>query len=109
MVGLANKSYDACMKTKVTRPRNCPFSWTNPTYRFRNGSVTWRQLGADPFAKPTVQLNGRLARVRITLRVRLSGPCNFSGTSGTCSGTVTGTGVASMRVDREKLSVVWLV
>jgi hypothetical protein len=93
----------------VPRPRNCPFAWTNPTYRFRSGSVTWRQTGADPFAKPNVQLVGRSARVRIPLRVRISGPCTFSGNSGTCTGSVTGTGVASIRLDREKLSVVWLV
>ena len=93
----------------MPRPRNCPFAWTNSVYRYRNGSVTWRQLGADPFAKPNVQLVGRSARVRIPLRVRMTGPCTFSGTSGTCTGNVTGTGVASIRLDREKLSVVWLV
>ena len=108
-VSLANKSYDACLRTRVPRPKNCPFSWTNSVYRFRNGSANWRQLGADPFSKPNVQLSGRSARVRIPLRVRISGSCTFSGTSGTCTGNVTGSGVASIRLDREKLSVVWLV
>ena len=109
VVSLANKSYDACMKTKVPRPRNCPFAWTNPVHRYRNGSVTWRQIGSDPFNKPTVQLAGRTARVRIATQgadlgtVRVPGPVGL-----TCSGSVTGTGVASIRVDREKLSVVWL-
>ena len=109
VASLANRSYDACLRTKVARPPNCPFAWTNSVYRYRSGSVTWRQLGADPFAKPNVQLVGRSARVRIPLRVRITGPCTFSGTSGTCTGNVTGTGVASIRLDREKLSVVWLV
>ena len=109
VVRLANQSYDACLKTKVPRPRNCPFAWTNSVHRYRNGSVTWRQIGSDPFDKPTTQLAGRTARVRMPLRVRISGPCVYQGRSGyTCSGSVTGTGVASIRVDREKLSVVWL-
>jgi hypothetical protein len=109
VVSLANKSYDACLKTKVPRPRNCPFAWANPSYRYRNGSVTWRQIGSDPFNKPTVQLDGRTAQVSIPLRVRISGPCAYQGRSGyTCSGSVRGTGVASIRVDREKLSVAWL-
>ena len=108
-VSLANKSYDACLRTKVPRPRNCPFSWTNSIYRFRNGSVTWRQTGADPFRKPNVQLVGLAARVRIPLRVRISGPCTFRGSSAICTGSVTGAAVASIRLDREKLSAVWLV
>jgi hypothetical protein len=109
VVSLANRSYDACLRTKVPRPRNCPFAWTNSVYRFRSGSVTWRQTGTDPFRKPRVELTGRSARVSVPLRVRISGPCTFSGTSGTCTGSVTGRAVASIRLDREKLSVVWLV
>jgi len=109
-VSLANKSYDACLKTKVPRPRNCPFSWTNPTYRFRSGSTTWRQVGSDPFRKPKVELSGASAQVRIPLRVRISGPCTYQGRSGyTCSGRVTGDALAAIRLDRPKLSVVWLV
>ena len=110
MVSLADKSYDACLRTKVPRPRNCPFAWTNPVHRYRNGSVTWRQLGADPFRKPRVELSGRSARVHIPLRVRISGPCAYQGRSGyTCSGRVTGDAWAAIRMDRPKLSVVWLV
>ena len=109
VVDLANKSYDACLRTKVPRPKNCPFAWTNSIYRFRNGSVTWRQLGADPFRKPNVQLIDRSARVGIPLRVRISGRCTFRGSAAICTGNVTGRGVASIRLDRGKLAVVWLV
>jgi hypothetical protein len=108
VIDLANRSYDGCLRTKVPRPRNCPFSWTNPVYRFRGGSATWRQIGTDPFRTPKVQLVGSSARLRIPLRVRISGPCTFSGTSGTCRGRVTGEGLAAIRLDRDKLSVVWL-
>jgi hypothetical protein len=108
-VSLANKSYDTCLRSKVPRPRNCPFSWANPAYRFRSGSVTWRQVGSDPFRKPTVELSGTSATVKIPLRVRISGPCVYQGRSGfTCSGRVTGDAWASIRLDREKLSVAWL-
>jgi hypothetical protein len=108
-VRLANKSYDACLRTKVPRPRNCPFTWTNSVYRFRSGSARWQQLGSDPFRKPKVELSGTAAQVKIPLRVRISGPCVYQGRSGyTCRGRVTGDAWASIRLDRAKLSVVWL-
>ena len=91
-----------------TRPRNCPFGWHNAQKRYRQNAVRWRQLGADPFAKPTVTVIERSARIGIPLRVRISGPCTFSGTSGTCTGNVTGRGVASIRLDKDPLKVVWL-
>jgi hypothetical protein len=110
MISMANRSYDACLRTKVARPRNCPFAWTNSIYRFRNGSVTWRQLGSDPFRKPKVQLSGPAAQVDIRLGVRISGPCVYRGTSYlSCTGRVTGRGLAAIRLDRKKLAVVWLV
>jgi hypothetical protein len=106
---LAKTSFNACLRTRVPEPRNCPFAWNNPTYRFRSGSVTWRRTGPDPFAKPRVELSGRSARVHIQLRVRIAGPCLYQGRSGyTCTGSYTGEGLASIRLDREKLSVVWL-
>jgi hypothetical protein len=108
VISLANRSYDACLRSRVPQPRNCPFSWTNPVYRFRSGSARWAQVGSDPFRKPKTQLSGSLAQVGIKLRLRISGPCRFSGTSGTCTGRVTGDGVATIRMDRQKLSVVWL-
>jgi hypothetical protein len=54
VVDLARKSYRTCLKSRNTRPRNCPFAWTNAQHRYRQNAVRWRQLGADPFAKPNV-------------------------------------------------------
>jgi hypothetical protein len=108
VVNVTRKSYRTCLKSKVTRPRNCPFAWTSPGQRYRQNSVRWRQLGADPFTKPNVAVIERSVRVGIPLRVRISGPCTFSGVSGTCSGNVTGRGVASIRLDKAPLKVVWL-
>jgi hypothetical protein len=109
VVNLARQRYNACLKTRVPRPANCPFSWTNPQYRFRANAARWRQVGADPFAKPEVTVLERSARVTIPLRVRISGPCTFNGTSGTCTGNVTGTGVAAVQLDQKQLKAVWLV
>jgi hypothetical protein len=108
VVNLTRKSYNACLKSKTTRPKNCPFAWTNSQQRYRQNAVTWRQRGADPFRKPNVAVIDRSARVGIPLRVRISGPCTFSGVSGTCSGNVTGRAVASTRLDKGQLKVVWL-
>jgi hypothetical protein len=108
VVSLARRSYRECLRSNDTRPRNCPFAWTNSQQRYRQNAVRWRQLGADPFAKPSVAVIERSARIGIPLRVRIAGPCTFSGTSGTCTGNVTGRGVASVRLDKSPLKVVWL-
>ena len=92
----------------MTRPKNCPFRWTDPSARYRQGSVRWKQKGSDPFAKPSVAVIERAVRIGIPLRVSVSGPCTFGGGSGTCSGNVTGRGVASIRLDKPSLYVVWL-
>lgn len=109
VVTLAERSYAACLKSTVTRPKNCPFHWTDSSARYRQGSVRWQQKGSDPFRKPTVAVIERAVRIGIPLRVRVSGPCTFSGGSGTCSGNITGRGVASVRLDKPSWYVVWLV
>ena len=104
---LAKKSYDACLRTKMPRPKNCPFRWTNTDHRYRNGSVTWRQIGADPFRKPTVQLSPGRPRWRSRCGCGCPAPARSSGDLGTCR---------QRHRDRrgldpagpEKLSVVWL-
>jgi hypothetical protein len=109
VVSLARKSYNACLRSRSARPKGCPFAWTNSAQRYRQGSLRWRQLGNDPFRKPNVAVIERSARIGIPLRVRISGPCTFDGVSGTCTGNVTGRGVASIRLDKGRLSrVVWL-
>jgi hypothetical protein len=108
VVSLADRSYDACLRTKVPRPRNCPFAWTDSTYRYRNGSVRWRQIGDDPFKNPNVQLASRSAKVIIGFNVTITGPCVYRGTSyPSCTWPVINAAVASIRLDRKKLAVVW--
>ncbi len=46
-----------------------PVPLDRPSARYRQGSVRWRQKGADPFAKPTVAVIDRAARIGIPLRV----------------------------------------
>lgn len=109
VVRLAKQRYGECLEARVTRPKNCPFRWTGTVAggRFREGAVGWKQTGSDPWAKPKVVMLDKAARIQIPLRVRVSGPCRFRGNSGSCSGKVTGTGVASVRMDRE-LTAVWV-
>ena len=107
VVRLAKERYDECLRSRISRPRNCPFRWDNPAQNYRQGTVRWKQTGSDPWAKPKVVMLDKAARIQIPLRVRISGPCRFNGTSGTCSGKVTGSGVASVRMDR-KLTAVWV-
>lgn len=108
VVGLAKKSYGGCLQARVAKPKNCPFAWNDTTYRYRSGSVRWRQSGSDPFTKAKTDLSESSASVVIPLKLRISGPCTYRGSSGTCTGTVTGTGVASVRLNKSKLSVSWV-
>ena len=49
-------------------PRAARSAWTNPSaQRYRQGSVRWRQQGADPFRKPNVAVIERSARIGIPL------------------------------------------
>lgn len=109
VVQLAKQRYGQCLKARVTRPKNCPFRWTGKVAgaSFREGSVRWTRTGSDPWAKPKVVMLDKAARIQIPLRVRIAGTCSIKGASGTCSAKVTGTGVASVRMDR-KLAAVWV-
>ncbi len=107
---VAKMSYRACLRSRVPRPRNCPFRWNNSTYRFINGAVNWRQVGGDPFRKARISYSDvGGAVVSIKLNVRISGDCRFDGQRGTCRGTVTGTGVGQLRLTRSPLKFDWLL
>jgi hypothetical protein len=106
---VARKSFRACLQTRVPRPRNCPFRWTDSRYRYVSGTVNWRRSGSDPFRKATVSYDTyRGAQIVVPFRVRLSGDCRFRGQSGTCSGSVTGTGVGKLNLARSPLKLDWL-
>lgn len=107
---VAQSSYRACLRSRAAKPSNCPFRWTNTTYRFINGTVRWRQTGSNPFNKARItddSVRGGAA-LSIPLRVRLSGDCRVNGRSGTCTGTVTGTGVGRLNLTRSPLKFDWL-
>lgn len=105
----AQKSWRRCLAADVARPSNCPFSWTDTRYRYINGAVNWTRLGADPFRRANVVLDDRRGPgLSMDFRVRISGDCRFDGQRGTCQGTVTGTGVATIDLARRPLKLDWL-
>ncbi len=104
----AKSSYRKCLRSNDARPKGCPFSWTNPAHKYRKNSVNWTQTGGDPFDKTKFGYANGEASVSVPLRVKLSGSCTFSGNSGTCSGTVTGTAVAVGKVTGKSVKVRWL-
>ena len=53
-------------------------------------------------------LSGTQARVEIPLNLKLSGSCTYQGRSGNCSGTLTGTSVAVVKVTDEAAQGQWL-
>ena len=107
---VAQSSYRACLRSRAARPSNCPFKWTNTTYRFVNGTVRWQQTGSNPFAKARIVYDSARggAALSIPLRVRLSGNCRVNGQSGTCTGRVTGTGAGRLNLTRSPLKFDWL-
>ena len=104
----AKSSYKKCLKSNDARPKGCPFRWTNSAHKYRANSVKWRQTGSDPFDKAKFGYGNGEASVSVPLRVKLSGSCTFSGNSGTCSGTITGTAVAVGKVTGKSVKVRWL-
>ena len=107
---VAQGSYNACLRSRAAKPSNCPFKWTNTTYRFINGTVRWRQTGSNPFGKARIDYDSVRGDVALSmpLRVRLSGDCRVNGQSGTCSGRVTGTAAGRLNLTRSPLKFDWL-
>ena len=77
-------------------------------YSYNKSTITWRQAGNDPFRKAEVTFSGTQARVEIPLNLKLSGSCTYQGRSGNCSGALTGTSVAVVKVTTKPLKVKWL-
>jgi hypothetical protein len=107
VVSATRKSYNKCLDTNSLSPKNCPMNFESK-YSYKKSTITWRQVGSDPFRKAKVSLGGTQARVEIPLRLRLTGSCTYQGRSGNCSGELTGTSVAVVKVTTKRLNVKWL-
>jgi hypothetical protein len=107
VVSATRKSYNKCLDANSLSPKNCPMNFESK-YSYNKSTITWRQVGSDPFRKAKVSLGGTQARVEIPLRLRLTGSCTYQGRSGNCSGELTGTSVAVVKVTTKRLNVKWL-
>ena len=105
-VSAAKKSYNKCLKAHSLTPTNCPQKF-NSKYRYAKSTITWTEAG-NPFRKTEVTFSGSQARIQIPLNLKLSGSCNYQGRSGNCSGTLTGTSVAVVKVTATSLKAKWL-
>jgi len=106
-ISAAKKSFSKCLKTHSLTPKNCPQKFKSK-YSYNKSSITWRQAGKDPFRKPSVTFSGTRARVQVPIDLKLSGSCSYQGRSGNCSGSLTGTSVAVIKVTAKPLKVKWL-
>jgi hypothetical protein len=106
-ISATKKSFYKCLKANSLTPKNCPQKF-NSKYRYTKSTITWRQTGKDPFRKPSVTFSGTQARVEIPIDLKLSGSCSYQGRSGNCSGSLTGTSVAVIKVTTKPLKVRWL-
>jgi hypothetical protein len=108
-VAAVKKSYSKCLKSDNAAPPRCPNRWTSNAAKWRNGTVDWKQRGADPFKKAKVVVSGIYAQVTIPLRVELSGTCTQGGRTGRCVGaTITGTSIAVTSLQTNKPKVRWV-
>ena len=105
-VSAAKKSYNKCLKAHSLTPKNCPQKF-NSKYRYDKSTITWTEAG-NPFRKTEVTFSGSQARIQIPLNLKLSGSCTYQGRSGNCSGTLTGTSVAVVKVTTTPLKAKWL-
>ena len=104
----AEKSYNECLQANSLNPENCPQKF-NSKYSYDKSTIDWDQVGGDPFRKAEVTFSGTQARVEVPLNLRLTGSCSYQGRSGNCSGTLTGTSVAVIKVTaKPPLKVRWL-
>jgi hypothetical protein len=106
-ISAAEKSFSKCLKAHSLTPKNCPQKFRSK-YSYNKSSITWRQAGKDPFRKPSVTFSGTRARVQVPIDLKLSGSCSYQGRSGNCSGSLTGTSVAVIKVTAKPLKVKWL-
>jgi hypothetical protein len=107
VVSATRTSYHKCLDVNSLSPKNCPMNFESK-YSYNKSTITWRQVGSDPFRKAKVSLGGTQARVEIPLNLRLSGSCTYQGRSGNCSGELTGRSVAVVKVTTKQLNVKWL-
>jgi hypothetical protein len=107
VVSATRKSYNKCLDANSLSPKNCPMNFESK-YSYNKSTITWRQVGSDPFRKAKVSLGGTQARVEIPLNLRLTGSCSYQGRSGNCSGKLTGRSVAVVKVTTKQLNVKWL-
>jgi hypothetical protein len=107
VVSATRTSYHKCLDVHSLSPKNCPMNFESK-YSYNKSTITWRQVGSDPFRKAKVSLGGTQARVEIPLNLRLSGSCTYQGRSGNCSGELTGRSVAVVKVTTKQLNVKWL-
>ena len=105
-VSATKKSYNKCLNAHSLSPKNCPQKF-NSKYHYTKSSITWRETG-DPFRKPTVTFSGTQARIEIPIDLKVSGSCSSQGRSGKCSGSLTGTSVAVIKMTTKPLKVKWL-
>jgi hypothetical protein len=107
VISAARKSYHNCLDANSLSPKNCPMNFKSK-YSYNKSTITWRQVGNDPFRKAKVSLSGTQASIEVPLNLRLTGSCTYQGRSGNCSGELTGKSVAVVKVTTRQLSVKWL-
>jgi hypothetical protein len=106
-IAAAKKSFYTCLKANSLTPKNCPQKFKSK-YSYNKSTITWRRTGKDPFRKPSVTFSGTQARIQVPIDLKLSGSCSYQSRSGNCSGSLTGTSVAVIKVTTKPLKVKWL-
>jgi hypothetical protein len=106
-ISATEKSYNTCLNAHSLSPKNCPMNFKTK-YSYNKSTITWRQAGNDPFEKAKVTFSGTQARIEIPLDLRLTGSCADQGRSGICSGKLTGTSAAVVKVTAKPPTVKWL-
>ena len=107
VIAATEKSFNKCLQQHSLNPKNCPQK-LDSKYSYTKSTITWQQTGPDPFRDPSVRLSGTQTRIQIPINLRLSGSCSYQGRSGNCSGNLSGTAVAVMKVTTKPLKVKWL-
>jgi hypothetical protein len=106
VISAARKRYNKCLNVHSLTPKNCPMKFSSK-YSYDKNTITWRQAGGDPFKDASLNVSGTQVRIEIPLNLKLSGSCTYKSRSGNCTGTLTGTSVAIVKLTTKPPSVKW--
>lgn len=99
-----SKNFNDCLKKKAIDPSGCPFALNEAGYKIDASTIKWTRIGTDPLKNPRITVDGTLATLQLTYKVKGTASCNGGNR---CSGTASGTNYANFDLTAKTLKLDW--